>query len=156
MTSGRLKTKTLREMQIMGDKKDRFPQNPVDSVGERIAEIEGLGEIGKNIFNHFESMLFNNGVLDTPDSLSFFMLCEIWERWYNKMRECKEKGDYQDVKNYKGEVIGQQTAPWIKQERELWNALKQSLNDFGLSPVSRRNVEKIARNKEKNIFEGLT
>ena len=154
--SGGSNKTTLRDKQIKGERAERICRNPPARIGERIPEIEGLGEIGKKIFAHFEPMLYNNGTIDTTDAISFHLLCKRYQDWYAVTKQCEEKGRLIPVKNKDGDVIDIKIAPWAKLETIYFDQLKNMCREFGLTPVSRSGVEKIVRNEKTNPFEGTT
>lgn len=147
---------TLRDKQIKGERKGRMTANPPVRIGERVSAIEGLGEIGKKIFNHYEPMLHNNGTLDTTDAVSFHMLCKRYEDWYNAVQKCESEGRTSDVYNKDGTIIDIKISPWAKLETVYYDQLKAMCREFGLTPVSRSGVERIIRGEKTNPFEGIT
>ncbi len=147
---------TLNEMQVRGERKSRLPKNPPDQIGDRIAKIEGLGEIGQKMFEYYEPMLYNNGTIDTTDAIAFHLLCKTYQDWYNAAQEIIEKGRYYDVFDKDGVLVEKKIGPWVKDEQQLAKQLKDLCREFGLTPVSRSNVEKISRGKSLNPFGGIT
>ena len=154
--SGGSNKTTLRDKQIKGERAERICRNPPARIGERIPEIEGLGEIGKKIFAHFEPMLHNNGTIDTTDAVSFHLLCRRYQDWYDQAKKCEDEGRFFSVKNKDGDVIDIKIAAWAKLETIYLDQLKSLCREFGLTPVSRSGVERIAKNEKTNPFEGIT
>jgi len=155
--SGGHNKKTLREKQILGvQHKSRLNDDAPDYLPARVDKIDGLGAVGAAIFNRYEVMLHNNGTLSETDGMGFFALCKKWEMWYEKMLELERKGHYLQVKNKAGEVVDLRIAPWAKEEIEYFSQLMTMMRAFGLTPVDRGNVRRMAGEKKINKFAGLT
>lgn len=151
--SGRKKC-TLLERQVKNDKhKDRWIANPPDHINTRIEKFKDLGPIGQTVFELYEPMLYNNGTLSATDSISFYMLCKKYEDWYNLHKEVETKGRYENLFDRAGNPRGTVIAPWAKLEKEAFVELLKICREFGLTPVSRANVEKIQRGETTNPFE---
>jgi len=158
--SGR-KKKTDAEKLILGAKKDRIAGDSCPAVVDQPTIIfNWQTEIGRAIISHFEPMLFNNGTLSAADSVMFNLLADCYNRWYEARLKCDTDGRYIDKKAVIKEggiiIVDTVIAPWAKLEAQYLDQLTKQCREFGLSPVSRSSVEKIARGEKVNPFKGIT
>ncbi len=154
--SGGHNKSTRRDMELKGVAKHRLGTSSPPSVIPVIDKIDGLGEIGTKVFEHYMPMLLNNGTMGQTDSMAFHKLCRAWEEWYLKDKERQEKGDYIDIYGKDGRVLDTKTSPWFKQCLELGDRLDAQLAKFGLNPRDRGNIERISNGEDDSEIGGLT
>jgi len=158
--SGR-KKKTDAEKLILGAKKDRIAGDNCPAViSDGTIVFKWQTELGLQIIDLFEPMLHNNGTLSTADSVMFNLLADCYSRWYEARQKCDTQGRYIAKQGITKEgdvvIIDTVIAPWAKLEAQYLDQLTKQCREFGLSPVSRASVEKIARGEKVNPFKGIT
>jgi P27 family predicted phage terminase small subunit len=142
---------TLRDRQIKGVRPCRMPKAPVEVLPVRFAEIETLGEKGREYFAKHYDMLILNGTMSETDAGMFNALCSAWENWFIMSAIAKKAKAkiYKGVDPEPGEVIA------LNKENDYLRIFQSLAREFGLSPQARSSVDRVVAQSKPKFF-GIT
>lgn len=154
--SGGHNKKTRREKELLGVDKYRLgKENPPDIIRGPLDKFEGLKESGEAVWVRYEEMLRLNGTLSKADAPAFHALTKKWEQWYETNKLLDKMGPLIPIRDDEGKTTDYKANPLIHVEQEYYKQLVSSFREFGLTPLSRDNIQKIAEKKEINPFAGI-
>lgn len=153
--SGGHNRKSDREKELLGGRKDRIQNSRLPVVSNSFAEFEMLTPESKHIADYFKPILINSGKMGGESALLFHQFCDVAGRWFVKRKECYEKGDYQNVFDKDGNVIGKTTAPWIEQEKDLMKRCLEYMRELTITTKIWGAIGKIADEKPVSKFSGV-
>ncbi len=118
-----------------------------------------MGDISSALWDYYEPILLEMGVLGLSDGLAFQMLCETFEQWYFADQWVKRNTTAIPVKDEKGNIKAIIEPPQVRQRERAQINLIRLFREFGLSPSSRSQIQVSKTGKVKLVestFKKLT
>lgn len=151
------KRKPKRHHELVGDHHvGRLNSDEPPAVGGKLVMFAKLNPTAQAVWDYYRPMLKNNGTVGRQDSMALTVLCRTVAEWVKLDKRVQKCGRTLQKRNRLGEVIDVKIAPWSKIEKELRTDMWQMFRDFGLTPVSRSSVHKIAAGDDAKPILGVT
>lgn len=99
-----------------------------------------LTGIAKQLWELYEPMLWNMGVLTEIDGLAFEQLCKIYQQWKKYDDYLRRRGELIRIKDKKGRIKDYKIHPYVRLRRDAQAQLDKCLANFGLSPSARSRI----------------
>lgn len=99
-----------------------------------------LTGIAKQVWEIYEPMLWNMGVLTEVDGLAFEQLCKIYQQWKKYDDYLRRRGELIRIKDKKGRIKDYKTHPYVKMRKDAQAQLDRCLANFGLNPSARTRI----------------
>lgn len=122
----------------------------------------GLTGIAKQVWEIYEPILYNMGVLTEVDGVAFEQLCKIYQQWKKYDDYLRRRGELQKVRDSKGRIREYKLHPYVKLRRDAQAQLDRCLANFGMTPSARSRISVDIRRKppatpqQPNNPEGLS
>lgn len=154
--SGGKNRKTNREKELLGAASRRLlPDAPRPNQGKNYTiELKGLGPAGQLFFNKLVAALKANGTMGDGEELALHVLARRVEDWAKADRHVRKYGRWHQEEGKFG--VLQKVSPWHRIERDLWHDLLQLQREYGITPLSRDQIRKLAAGEDPNPYKGLT
>lgn len=132
--------KTAEQERLEGNP-GRRPENknPPNKILEVPDPPKYLGRIGKYAYHQLTKLLGQEGmqVFAKSDYFMLSLICDAYDEYRTARKTLEDEGRYYTTKGLK------KRHPAVGDSQDAWKRVISGLTRFGLSPVDRKNVEKI-------------